>query len=98
MNAVINPGLSLTAKDVTGQRRFSIKNFNPNLTVSELIRSLVPKMGLNPIDVSTGPSVYRAFLEREARHLHGAELVGESLHEADEITLQPDIQAGSGGL
>jgi hypothetical protein len=33
-------------------------------------------------------------LEREGRHLRGAETVGDALLEDDEIVLTPDIDAG----
>lgn len=61
MSAVMNPGLSLTARDVTGQRTFSIKNFSPELTISELIHSQVPKMGFDTNDANAAPKVCGLF-------------------------------------
>ena len=71
MNAVMNPGMSLTAKDVTGQRTFSIKNFSPELTISELIRSLVPKMGLDSNDGEYGAKGVSGFSREGGPSLTG---------------------------
>lgn len=88
-------GLHLKARDVAGQRPYSVSNVRPEATVSELIRGLVSKMGLHARDSSGRPHAYHAFLEREGRHLHGSETVGEVLQNGDELVMQPDIQAGS---
>jgi hypothetical protein len=40
------------------------------------------------------PLTYHARLEREGRHLHATEVVGEALQESDRIMLQPTIEAG----
>jgi len=86
--------LSLTARDMTGQRAFSVRDLPADTTVQELIQGLVPRMGL-PAEDSTGrPHAFHAFLERGGRHLRSAETVGEVLRDQDEIVLHPDVQAG----
>lgn len=86
--------LDLVARDVSGQHRFAVKRFTRDATVSELVKQLVGKMGLTTQDSQGRTHAYRAFLDREARHLNGSELVGDALSPADEIVLQPDISAG----
>jgi hypothetical protein len=95
MNAIVETRLKLTARDVTGQRRFSVNQLPRDTTVQELIRRLVPRMGL-PSEDSTGmPQAFHAFLERDGRHLRPSEAVGDALRDDDEIVLHPDVQAGS---
>ena len=63
--------------------------------MSELIRGLVPRMGLPTADASGAAQAFHAFLERDGRHLRSSETVGEALRDGDEIVLHPDVQAGS---
>ena len=53
-------------------------------------------MGLSRTDSRGQPLAYQARLDREARHLHGAETVGDALQDDDEIVLHPSIEAGGG--
>lgn len=94
MNDMTLPALDLYASDASGQRRFTIKGFPAAARVSELIESLVPKMGLSPQDSSGRPLDYQVFSQRDSCHLRGSEIVGESLQHGDQISLMPDIQAG----
>jgi hypothetical protein len=95
MEAVVSMKLNLTARDTTGQRRFSVHELRSDTTVQELIHGLVPRMGL-PTEDSTGtPQSFHAFLERDGRHLRSGDTVGEALREGDEIILHPDVQAGA---
>ncbi len=94
MNSPMTLDLNLTARDVSGQRAFSLRRYAGDGTIAELVRKLVTRMGLATEDSSGRPHLYRAFLDREARHLHGSELVGDSLKENDELVLQPEVQAG----
>ncbi len=86
--------LNLVARDVTGQHEYAVQRFTPDVPVSELVKKLVGTMGLATHDSQGRPTSYRAFLDREARHLNGSELVGDALDPDDSIVLQPDIQAG----
>jgi len=40
------------------------------------------------------PLTYHARLEREGRHLHATEVVGEALQPKDRLMIQPTIEAG----
>ena len=96
MGAVVAMKMNLTARDASGQRRFSVRDVRGDTTVQELIHGLVPKMGL-PAEDSTGtPQVFHAFLERDGRHLRSSETIGDALKDKDEIVLHPDVQAGTG--
>jgi hypothetical protein len=87
--------LNVTARDATGQRKFSVRDLLGDTTVQELVQGLVPRMGLPAEDSSGAPQAFHAFLERDGRHLLASETVGEVLRDQDEIVLHPDVQAGS---
>jgi hypothetical protein len=94
MNAVVSTKLNLKARDATGQRQYSVHDLRGDTTVQELIHRLVPQMGLPAMDSTGTPQSFHAFLERDGRHLHSSERVGEALRQDDEIILHPDVQAG----
>ncbi len=84
----------LQASDVSGQKLADVREVPLDATIGELIQGLLPEMNLPPNDVSGRPLTYHARLEREGRHLHATETVGEALSEDDHIVLQPNIDAG----
>jgi len=90
----ISSGLNLFARDASGQRRFSVSNFPRTAKVRDLIKSLIPQMGLSSNDTAGRPMDYQAFSRREHCHLRGSETVGKALQDGDEISLLPDLQAG----
>ena len=95
MNAVVAMKLNLTARDASGQRKYALRDVRADTTVQDLIRRLVPRMGL-PAEDSTGtPQAFHAFLERDGRHLRASEAIGDALKDEDEIILHPDVQAGA---
>ena len=53
-------------------------------------------MQLPEADAHGQPLTYHARLEREGRHLHGSEIIGEALQSDDRLVLQPNIDAGLG--
>jgi hypothetical protein len=63
-------------------------------TVGELILGVLAQMSLPQNDVSGRPLTYHALLEREGRHLHASEKVGDALQVNDQLVLQPNIDAG----
>ncbi len=87
-------GLDLYASDASGQRRFSVSNFPRTAKIRDLVKSLIPQMGLSPNDTAGRPLAYQAFSRREHCHLRGSDTVGKALQDGDEISLLPDIQAG----
>lgn len=95
MTAAVAMKLNLTARDASGQRKFALRDVRTDTTVQDLIRRLVPRMGL-PAEDSTGtPQTFHAFLERDGRHLRSSETIGDALKDEDEIVLHPDVQAGA---
>ncbi len=86
--------LNLLAQDVTKQKKMRVSDVSSDSTVRELVQGLLARMRLVDKDVEGRPIEYRARLEREGRHLHDSELVGDALLPDDEIVLQPKINAG----
>jgi len=91
--------LDISAADVTGQNvvKIGIDPGDREMSVNELLDSLVPRMRLPRLGNGGRPLTYHARLEREGRHLHGSEVVGEALLPQDRITIQPTIEAGGCG-
>lgn len=87
-------GLGLEASDVSGQKTASVHDVPLDATVGELTESLLAEMHLPENDVSGRPLAYHALLEREGRHLHASERVGDALQTGDRVVLQPNIDAG----
>jgi hypothetical protein len=94
MTATLAQKLNLTARDVSGQRRFQVRDLRPDTTVQELISKLTQRLGLPTKNSAGAPQAFHAFLERDGRHLRSSEAVGDALHNDDEIVLHPDVQAG----
>lgn len=86
--------MGLRVSDVSGQRTVRASAVPSNFSVSELVQGLIAKMGLAPNDSAGRPLQYQARLDREGRHLHGGETVGDVLQDDDEIVLTPNIDAG----
>jgi hypothetical protein len=91
---VANNTLSFTASDVTGQKHVSVRDVPTTATVGEVIDSLLPRMQLQHMDREGQPVQYDARLDREARHLHRSEMIGEALQSDDNLTMHPKIMAG----
>ena len=87
-------GLDLLVSDVSGQKQASVENVRLDATVGELVQGLLAQMNLPPNDPTDRPLTYHALLEREERHLHASERVGDALATGDRIVLQPNIDAG----
>lgn len=86
--------IEIEVSDVSGQKVFSVANVPIANTVGELINEVLPKMNLPRNDPSGAPLAYQARLEREGRHLHASERIGDALERKDRLTLQPNIDAG----
>jgi hypothetical protein len=86
----------LEVSDVSGQKRLTVDEYEGDATVGELVDRLLAEMALTREDANGRALTYHARLEREGRHLHAAERVGEALQSGDRIVLQPNIDAGRG--
>ena len=87
-------GIGVEVSDVSGQKMVNVTNLAADSSVGELIQGLLGRMHLPPNDVSGRPLTYHARLEREGRHLHASERVGDALQTGDRVVLQPNIDAG----
>lgn len=87
-------GIGLQVSDVSGQKLHNVSNVPPDATVGELIQGMLGQMNLPQNDVSGRPLTYHARLEREGRHLHASERVGDAVQNGDKVVLQPNIDAG----
>lgn len=88
--------LDIFATDVTGQTvvNIGIDPGDREMSVGELLDTLVPRMRLPRLGNGGRSLTYHARLEREGRHLHTTEVVGEALQSRDRIMIQPTIEAG----
>jgi hypothetical protein len=88
--------LDIQASDVTGQTvvNVAIDAGDREMSVGELLDSLVPRMKLPRLGNGGRPLTYHARLEREGRHLHATETVGQALLPQDRLMIQPTIEAG----
>lgn len=86
--------ITLTVSDVSEQKVKNVKEVPTEASVGELVLGLLGSLRLPVSDVSGRPVTYHARLEREGRHLHATELVGDALESGDRVVLQPDVNAG----
>jgi hypothetical protein len=89
-------GLDIEVTDVTGQRRKRLLGYPADATVREMLGDMVDQLELSRTNPAGAPLVYHGRLQREARHLHNSEIVGEALQTGDVISLHPKINAGAG--
>lgn len=94
--AMVHPALTFQVSDVSGQKQRTVKGPPRDASVGDLIQGLLPQMQLPEADTHGRPLTYQARLEREGRHLHGSEIIGEALQADDRLVLQPNIDAGRG--
>ncbi len=86
--------LKLQIQDVTGQKAKLVSGIQPDTTVGELIDGVLVRMKLPETDSEGRPISYFGRLEREGRHLHRTEIIGDAVQTDDRITLLPNVEAG----
>ena len=86
---------AVRVSSVSRQSTMRAAGIPPTLTVGEFVQGLIPKMELPPTDPEGRRIAYHALLEREGRHLHAAEIVGDVLQPDDHLVLAPNIMAGA---
>ena len=84
--------INLNVTDVSRQRRFAA-SVDVDAPVGMALANIVAQMDLPPNEQSP-QATWTARLDREARQLHGNEIVGQALVEDDTIVLQPEVNAG----
>jgi uncharacterized membrane-anchored protein len=86
--------LGLRVSDLSGQKTVHAPAVPKHLTIGEFVQRVLAKMGISRNDVEGRPINFQARLDREGRHLHGSETIGDVLRDDDEIVLTPNIDAG----
>ena len=86
----------LEVSDVSGQKRMTVDDISEAARIGELVEQFLADLDLVREDAEGRPLNYRARLDREGRHLNGAERAGDALLSGDLLVLQPNIDAGSG--
>jgi hypothetical protein len=81
--------------DVSGQKVVTVSHVPADATVSEIVEEVLAKMRLPRNDAEGRLFTYHMRLDREGRHLLGAERVADSLQTGDRVVLQPNVDAGS---
>ena len=90
--AVMEAGFEVS--DVSGQKVLNVSNVPVDATIGELIHGLIGRMRLPANDSGGRPLTYHARLDREGRHLQGAERVSTAVLPGDRVVLQPNVDAG----
>lgn len=85
--------MTLYVQDQSGQREYVARDVPCEASWGETLNSIVATMEL-PKNNPGGESVWSGRLEREGRHIHTSEIVGDALEEGDRIVLQPEVNAG----
>lgn len=89
-------GISLRVRDTSRQKMARVDDVPPDASIGELVQGLLgSRMHLPRKDAEGRDLNYHAKLEREGRHLHASERVGDVLQNEDEVVLQPQITAGA---
>lgn len=86
----------IRVSDVTGQKMVDVRDVPADATIGELIDGLLPRMNMPRNDNGGRTLSYQARLDRDGRHLHASEVVGDTLMPHDRLVLQPEINAGAG--
>ena len=87
--------VSIRVGDMSGQRNV-MTDLPTDASWGEALNGILGKLSLPKNPAGEEPVVWTGRLEREGRHLHSSELVGDALQQDDEVVIQRDIQAGSG--
>jgi hypothetical protein len=85
----------IVAQDVTGQKSTRLTDLPVDLSVGDIVESVLREMRMPPNDSEGRPLSYRALLKgREERHLHQSERAGDCIESGDTLVIQPSVDAG----
>jgi hypothetical protein len=85
--------VDVVVSDVTRQRRFRAKNVKGNKTIGELIKGVLPKLGLAARDRNGEPISFRV-RHQNGRNLFPSEKVADAVRSGEEVTLERFTVAG----
>jgi hypothetical protein len=88
--------MTLRFTDQSKQRTYLARDIPRDALLGEIRESVVAAMNL-PRNTPQGEVDYKCRLDREGRHLHDSEVVGEAAADQDLIQLQPEAIAGLPG-
>lgn len=88
-----NNTICLRVQDMTRQREVVARDVRRDASWGEALASILTTMAL-PRNEPTAAGGWAGHLEREGRHLHPSEIVGDALMEDDKIVLHPEVTAG----
>jgi len=94
MNTATAETIDLMVTDLSGQRHLRASDVSRNATVGQMMEDLLARLKIGRHDANGAPLEFRVRLDREARHLHGDERVGDALLPDDQVTLHPSADAG----
>jgi hypothetical protein len=87
--------MTVNFRDISGQRRFTARNVSPDATFREVRDRVVDEMGLHRNGGNgNGADAWTGLLQREGRHIHPSERIGDALQDLDQVELAPEIHAG----
>jgi len=86
--------VQLKVRDLSGQKSVYVPRVPSDSTVGELIESSLSRMKLPANDSEGRRLTYQARLEREGRHMHASEVIGDAVQLGDNIVLHPNVDAG----
>ncbi len=86
--------IALKVSDVSKQKMATVNDVPAEATVGELVKGLLNELRLPANDTEGRSLSYHALLHRESRHLNATERIGDVLIDGDELTLQPNVDAG----
>ena len=85
--------ITLHVSDMSGQREYVARGVPKDASWGETMSGILSSMSL-PKNNPASPNVWSGHLERESRHLHASEIVGDALVDGDKVVLQPEVNAG----
>lgn len=80
--------------DVSGQQSYECEA-PADETMQMAIERLLAETATPRTDAQGRPLTYQARLEREGRHVHASERIGDAIRPGDHLVLQPNIDAGA---
>jgi len=85
--------ITVRVQDMSGQREFVAKGVRTDVSWGEAMNGILAGMSL-PTNTPTSETVLTGRLEREGRHLHDSEIVGDALCDQDLVRLEQEVSAG----
>ena len=89
----LQTGRNLRVSDVTGSRRLAFQANEDDASIGEMLDGITNQMNSPTIDSGGRPITWSLRLNRTGQRLHPSDTVS-GLQDGDELTLQPNVDAG----